>query len=168
MLSKYKVAKNVARHSVGKCTILLPFPATVFHPFYIPSFLHNIINSLIKLYFMFKKIQFHLKDVKFTPLNVKSEFYETSLSSSNPTFSQRSFIPVGYGRACAPVRCAHPSFWAVKYAQRGAARPPPIAASLLLIYPPKLFLRPELGPPCRGVYLSIGLSCTLLSYIASF
>ncbi len=21
-------------------------------------------------------------------------------------------LPVGFGRACAPVRCAHPSFWA--------------------------------------------------------
>ncbi len=43
---------------------------------------------------------------------------------------------VGFGRACAPVRCAQPSFWAHCYAQRGASRPPPIAASLLLIYPP--------------------------------
>jgi hypothetical protein len=38
---------------------------------------------------------------------------------------------VGFGRACAPVRCAHPSFWAHCQAQEGAARPPPIAASLL-------------------------------------
>ncbi len=33
------------------------------------------------------------------------------------------------------------------------------------IYTPKLSLRLELGR--QGVYLSIGLSCTLLSYIAS-
>jgi hypothetical protein len=31
---------------------------------------------------------------------------------------------VGLGRACAPVRYAHPSFWAHCHAQRGAARPP--------------------------------------------
>ena len=45
---------------------------------------------------------------------------------------------------------------------------PAFAASLILIYPPKLFLRPELGPP--GVRISIyplGLSYILLSYIAS-
>ncbi len=30
---------------------------------------------------------------------------------------------MGFGRACAPVRCAHPSFWALCHAQRGAARP---------------------------------------------
>ena len=27
-------------------------------------------------------------------------------------------ILVGFGRACAPVRCAHPSFWAHCHAQR--------------------------------------------------
>ncbi len=48
-------------------------------------------------------------------------------------------ILVGEGRACAPVRCAHPSFWAYYHTKRGAARPPPpIAASLHLIRPPKL------------------------------
>ncbi len=30
---------------------------------------------------------------------------------------------VGFGRTCAPVRCAHPSFWAHCHTQRGAARP---------------------------------------------
>ncbi len=39
---------------------------------------------------------------------------------------------VGFGRACAPVRCAHPFCLAHLHVQRGAARPPPIAASLLL------------------------------------
>jgi hypothetical protein len=29
-------------------------------------------------------------------------------------------------------------FWAYKHAKRGAARPPPMAASLLLIHPPKI------------------------------
>jgi hypothetical protein len=31
---------------------------------------------------------------------------------------------VGFSLACAPVRCAHPSFWINCYAKRGAARPP--------------------------------------------
>jgi hypothetical protein len=48
---------------------------------------------------------------------------------------------VGFGLACAPVRCAHPSLWLHCHAKRGAARPPlPIAASLLLIRPPKIFI----------------------------
>jgi hypothetical protein len=38
---------------------------------------------------------------------------------------------VGFGLPCAPVRCGHPSFWTHCDAQRGATRPPPIAASLL-------------------------------------
>ncbi len=42
-----------------------------------------------------------------------------------------------FGRACAPVRCAHPSFWAHCHTNQGAARPPPIEASLLVIQPPK-------------------------------
>ncbi len=33
-------------------------------------------------------------------------------------------ILVGFGLACAPVRCAHPSFWVNCHAKRGAARPP--------------------------------------------
>ncbi len=47
---------------------------------------------------------------------------------------------MGFGRACAPVRCTHPSFGAYCHAKRGAARPlpTPIAASLLLIRSPKI------------------------------
>jgi hypothetical protein len=41
------------------------------------------------------------------------------------------FILEGFGRTCAPVRCAHPSFWAHCHAQRALHAPPPIAASLL-------------------------------------
>jgi hypothetical protein len=33
-------------------------------------------------------------------------------------------VLVGFGRACAPMRCAHPSFWALCHTQQGAARPP--------------------------------------------
>jgi hypothetical protein len=50
---------------------------------------------------------------------------------------------VGFGLACAPVRCAHTSFWAHCHVKRGAARPPPIAASLLHIHWPKKLLVPE-------------------------
>jgi hypothetical protein len=46
---------------------------------------------------------------------------------------------VDFGRACAPVRSAHPYFWAHCHTKQGAARPPrPITASLLLIHSPKL------------------------------
>ncbi len=34
------------------------------------------------------------------------------------------YLLVGFGLACAPVRCAHPSFWVHCYTKRGAARPP--------------------------------------------
>ncbi len=64
-----------------------------------------------------------------------------------------------------------PVFFRLIHTQNGALRaPPPIAASLLLIYTPKLSLRPELGQSGvrHCVYLSIGLSCTLLSYIVSY
>ncbi len=80
-------------------------------------------------------------------------------------------ILVGFSRACAPVRCAHPPFWPLKHSQRGAARPPPIAAPLLLIYHPKLSLRPELGRQGRLSFHwaklhPTELHCILLSYAA--
>ncbi len=34
-------------------------------------------------------------------------------------------VLVGFGRACAPVRCAHPSFWAHKHAKRALRAPRP-------------------------------------------
>jgi hypothetical protein len=83
------------------------------------------------------------------------------------------FILVGFGRACAPARCAHPSFWAYKHAKRALRAPPRSFAA-----PPKIEkkLFPETkcfpsGPKtraARGVYLFTGLSYTLLSYIASY
>ncbi len=45
---------------------------------------------------------------------------------------------MGLCRACAPVRCAHPSFWAHCHAKQGTARPPPIKASLLFLRIPKI------------------------------
>ncbi len=59
---------------------------------------------------------------------------------------------VGFGPACAPVRCAHPSFGAHYHNKQGAARPPSIAASLPFIYPPKLSLRSELEPPGADIF----------------
>jgi hypothetical protein len=65
-------------------------------------------------------------------------------------------------RARALLRTRH--FDLIVTANGALRAPPPIAASLLLFIP-KLSLRLELGR--QGVYLSIGLSCTLLGYIAS-
>jgi hypothetical protein len=41
---------------------------------------------------------------------------------------------VGSDRACAPVRCAHPSCWAHLHAKRGAARPPSAHRSFAASY----------------------------------
>ncbi len=86
---------------------------------------------------------------------------------------------MGFGRACAPVRCAYPSFWAYEHAKGGAARPPrPVhrcfAASysspknkITYFQKQKASLQAQTRA-ARGVYLSTGLSCTLLSYIAPY
>jgi hypothetical protein len=96
------------------------------------------------------------------------------------TFQEAYKKLVGFGLACAPVRCAHPSFWAHLPAKRGAACPP-IAASLL---PQKLKINklfPETkcfpsGPNSdRQGRISFHwaklhpteLHCTLLTYAAS-
>ncbi len=66
---------------------------------------------------------------------------------------------VGFGRACAPVRCAHPSSWAHCHVKRGAARPPspPIAASLFLILPPKIYeICRTWAAHVKGLFLSTG------------
>jgi len=66
---------------------------------------------------------------------------------------------VGFGRACATVRCAHPSFWAHCHDKRGAARPPspPIAASLFLIWPPKIYnICRTWAAHVKGLFLSTG------------
>jgi hypothetical protein len=82
---------------------------------------------------------------------------------------------VGFGRACAPVRCAHPSFWTHCHAQRGALRPPPAHRSFAAPTKIKnrLYIETKSFPSspksaARGVYFSTGLSCTLLSYIAPY
>jgi hypothetical protein len=74
---------------------------------------------------------------------------------------------VGLGRPCAPVRCAHPSFWLFNMQNRGTARPSAHRSFAASFLPPKTF--PQVRTrAARGLYLSIGLSCTLLSYIASY
>jgi hypothetical protein len=104
---------------------------------------------------------------------------------------------VGFGLACAPVRCAHPSFWAHCHAKRGAARPPAhrsLAASyssskkMYYFQKVKLPSGPSLGRqgrisfhwttealkyniPHPSLHLSHPISsklrCTLLSFVAS-
>ena len=68
---------------------------------------------------------------------------DVSLFFTGNKYLMSYILLVGFGLACAPVRCAHPSFWAHCHAKRGAARPPPIAASLLHIHWPKNLLVPE-------------------------
>jgi hypothetical protein len=81
-----------------------------------------------------------------------------------PSYSFISTL-VGFGRACAPVRCAHPSFGTHCHAKQ-ALRAPPAHRSFAASYlPPKAYPQAQ-TLAARGVYLSIGLSCTLLSYIA--
>jgi hypothetical protein len=85
---------------------------------------------------------------------------------------------VGFGRACAPVRCAHPSFWALCHAQRGAARP---SAHRSFAAPPQTkknyFQKQNVSlqaqtRAARGIFshwAKLGpteLRCTLVSYAA--
>ncbi len=88
---------------------------------------------------------------------------------------------MGFGRACTPLRCAplrcaplrcvHLSFELLNTPNEALRAPPPIAASLLLIYPPKLSLRPELVRQGRLSFHwaklhPTELHCILLSYAA--
>jgi hypothetical protein len=59
---------------------------------------------------------------------------------------------VGFGRACAPVRCARPSFWVHCHAKRGAARPPPSQLRCFLFDPQKYLHSIELGPPTSRAF----------------
>ncbi len=112
-------------------------------------------------------------------------FHKYSLPKSKPWFSVLDYpsiyLLVGFGRACAPVRCAHPSFWAYSHPKRGAAHPPPIAASLLAQkYKNKVFPDTKCLPsgPNSGRQGHIffqwaklhptELRCTLLSYAAPY
>jgi hypothetical protein len=62
---------------------------------------------------------------------------------------------MGFGRACAPVRCAHPSSWAHCHAKRGAARPPlPAHRSFAVSYftPKNILNLSNLGHPRQGSF----------------
>jgi hypothetical protein len=61
---------------------------------------------------------------------------------------------VGFGRACAPVRCAHPSYWSYYHAKRGAARPPPALRSFAASYftPKNILNLSNLGRPRQGPF----------------
>ena len=66
------------------------------------------------------------------------------------TLKEYTYDTSGFGRACAPLHCAHPSFFAHCHAYRS------FAAYYLS---PKAFPEPELGPPRAYIFPS----CTLRS-----
>ncbi len=60
---------------------------------------------------------------------------------------------MGFGRACAPVRCAHPSSWAHCHAQRGAARPlAHCSFAAFSLYSKNKNNLPNLGRPREGIF----------------
>ncbi len=86
---------------------------------------------------------------------------------------------VGFGLACAPVRCAHPSFWGIKHAKRALCAPAHRSfAAPPKIYKNKLFPETNCFPsgPNSGRHGRISfhwaklhpteLHCALLSYDA--
>ncbi len=84
-------------------------------------------------------------------------FYESNCKENPPVFLrpllfllERIIIQlVDFGRACAPVRCAHPSFWTHCHPKGGAASPP---------YPSIAAIRYEVPcPPPRPLQLSWSL-----------
>ncbi len=87
-----------------------------------------------------------------------------------PPHSQKNLCKlVVFGRACAPVCCAHPSFWSHCHAQRDAACPPAYRSIAAFIYPSKLSMRSELDCPGRISFhwaklYPAELHCIFLSY----
>ena len=63
---------------------------------------------------------------------------------------------MGFGLACAPVRCAHLSFWAHCHPKRGTARPPPAHRSFAASYStPKIYkIYPTLAAHVKDFFLS--------------
>jgi hypothetical protein len=75
--------------------------------------------------------------------------FETAAPYMPSIKSGEYYLLVGFGRACAPVRCAHPSFWA--HAHCSFAAPPNIKSRLFpdtKIFP----FWPELGPPGEYIF----------------
>jgi hypothetical protein len=61
---------------------------------------------------------------------------------------------VGFGRACAPVRCAHPSLWVHCHAKTGRCAPPPANRSFAASYsnPKNIYNLSKLGRPRQGLF----------------
>jgi hypothetical protein len=91
-------------------------------------------------------------------MGVLLSFNETAMLyrdfNSAPSQKQNIIVLVGFGRACAPVRCAHPSFWAHCNSKRGGPRPSQLRCFIFinLLFPEtKASFRLELGP--SGAYI---------------
>ncbi len=62
---------------------------------------------------------------------------------------------MGFGRACAPVRCAHPYFGLIATPNGALRAPPPIAASLLFLCIPKIkIIYRTRAARVKGIFLS--------------
>ncbi len=61
---------------------------------------------------------------------------------------------MGFGRACAPVRCAHPSFWVHCHTNRGAAPTPPSQLRCFSFDPHKYIKSIQLGPPTSNAFFT--------------
>ncbi len=112
----------------------------------------------------------HHRKVGNLPLLSKLAIHPSSIHWTVPQVIYH--ILVGFGRACAPVRCADPSFWAHCNAPAPAPAHRSFAATPEI---KKIDLFPETkcfpsGPNWgrQGRIFSTGLSCTLLSYMASY
>ncbi len=68
---------------------------------------------------------------------------------------------MGFGRACAPVRCTHPSFWAHCHPKRGAAPPPPSQLRCFSFNPHKYRKSIQLGPPTSKAFSLHWTTCRL-------
>jgi hypothetical protein len=63
------------------------------------------------------------------------------------------YLTSGFGLACAPVRCTHPSFWVYCHAKRGAARPPAHRSFAASYSTPKtIYNLSNLGRPRQGLF----------------
>ncbi len=59
---------------------------------------------------------------------------------------------MGFGLACAPVRCAHPSFRAHCLAKRALRAPPPIKLCCFLFDTKNIYNLSNLGRPRQGIF----------------
>jgi hypothetical protein len=109
----------------------------------------STINSFIYLYLSVKnyKFLFPLKTVT-SLFDVKNKLYEVY-------FLVNIYIQVGFGRACAPVRCAHPSFWANCHAKKGRCAPPARRSFAASYSTPKKYIKSiQLGPPTSKAFFT--------------